>query len=171
MKGLNYENTETKVQQGGKIVRKVSIKKGRGYKSITKYRNGKKMFTIKKPIHKHHIEMIKNGKFIPGLFRDCKGCRTKKRRGGNDEEMGPIPPDVEPYAIPPDPQRFDDLNKKLIQTNLSRPVSPQEAETFFSGPTPEGKEILERGQMGDEDPFELEELQIFRGGKTRRRIR
>ena len=173
MKGFNYENTETKVQQGGKIVRKVSIKKGRGYKSITKYRNGKKMFTIKKPIHKHHIEMIKNGKFIPGLFSDCKGCKTKKRRGGYDEEMGLVPTDVWPYPVPPDPRRFTDFNKKLLKSNLSRPSSPQEAEAVFSGPTPEGKETIERGQMASEDPlnqdpFDREELQIFRGGKTRR---
>jgi hypothetical protein len=111
MKGFNYENTETVCQKGGKMVRKVSIKKGRGYKSITKYSKGKKIFTVKNPIHKHHVEMIKNGKFIPGLFKDCKGCKTKKRRGGNDEEMGPNPPNVELYPIPPDPQRFDNFNK------------------------------------------------------------
>jgi hypothetical protein len=176
MKGFNYENTETKVQQGGKIVRKVSIKKGRGYKSITKYSKGKKMFTIKKPIHKHHISMIKNGKFIPGLFSDCKGCKTKKRRGGYDEEMGPNPPDVEPYSVPPDPKRFDDFNKKFVQSNLVRPSSPQEVESVFSGPTPEGKESLERGQMSwedplNQDPFDREQLEIFKGGKTRRRRR
>lgn len=41
--GFNYENTETKTQFGGKkIVRKVSIKNGKGYKSVTKYHKGKK---------------------------------------------------------------------------------------------------------------------------------
>jgi hypothetical protein len=78
MKGFNYENTETKIQSGGKVVRKVSIKKGRGYKSVTKYHKGKKIYTVRKPIHKEHIQLIKGGKFIPGLFQDCK---TKKRRG------------------------------------------------------------------------------------------
>ena len=40
---FNYENTETKTQSGGKkIVRKVSIKNGKGYKSVTKYHKGKK---------------------------------------------------------------------------------------------------------------------------------
>ena len=43
MNNLNYENTEIKLQNGGKIVRKVSIKNGKGYKSITKYRRGKKV--------------------------------------------------------------------------------------------------------------------------------
>lgn len=81
MEDFNYENNETKKQRGGKIVRKVSIKKGRGYKSITKYHKGKKVYTVRKPIHKEHIKMIKKGKFIPGLFKDCKGCKTKKIRG------------------------------------------------------------------------------------------
>jgi len=80
MKSFNYENTETVVQEGGKIVRNVTIKKGRGYKSITKYHKGKKISSVKKPIHKAHIDLIKIGKFIPGLFNDCKNCKTKKRR-------------------------------------------------------------------------------------------
>jgi len=32
---FNYENTEIQTQTGGKTVRKVSIKKGKGYKSVT----------------------------------------------------------------------------------------------------------------------------------------
>jgi hypothetical protein len=64
---------------GGKIVRKVSIKNSKGYKSITKYRNGKKIGTIKRNIHNDDINSIKLGKFIPGLFSDCKyKCKTKK---------------------------------------------------------------------------------------------
>ena len=77
MDRFNYENTETKYQKGGKVVRKVSIKKGKGYKSITKYHKGKKVYTAKKPIHKAHINSILSGIFIPGLFNDCK---TKKNR-------------------------------------------------------------------------------------------
>ena len=76
---FNYENTEVKTMTGGsKVVRKVSIKNGKGYKSVTKYRKGKKTGTIKKPIHKTHIELIQIGKFIPGLFLDCN-CREKKK--------------------------------------------------------------------------------------------
>ena len=67
---FNYENREVKTMTGGKIVRKVSIKNGKGYKSVTKYHKGKKGSTHKKPIHKGHIELIKMGKFIPGLFSD-----------------------------------------------------------------------------------------------------
>ena len=80
---FNYENTETKTQFGGKkIVRKVSIKNGKGYKSVTKYHKGKKTSSTKKKIHKSHIMSIRNGIFIPGLFVDCK-CREKKRTRKN----------------------------------------------------------------------------------------
>jgi hypothetical protein len=75
---FNYENREVKTMTGGKIVRKVSIKNGKGYKSVTKYHKGKKGSTHKKPIHKGHIELIKMGKFIPGLFSDC-GCKKKNK--------------------------------------------------------------------------------------------
>ena len=80
---FNYENTETKIQSGGKkTVRKVSIKNGKGYKSVTKYHKGKKTSSIKKPIHTSHINSIKIGKFIPGLFVDCK-CREKQKTRKN----------------------------------------------------------------------------------------
>ena len=76
----SYSNTEVKhMQNGGKIVRKVTIKNGKGYKSVTKYHKGKKVGTSKKPIHKDHISLIQMGKFIPGLFSDC-GCKTRKLR-------------------------------------------------------------------------------------------
>jgi len=76
---FNYENTEVKSQSGGKLVRKVYIKNGKGYKSVIKYRRGKKVSTIKKPIHTSHINLIKIGKFIPGLFSDCK-CKNKNKK-------------------------------------------------------------------------------------------
>lgn len=79
LNNFNYENREVKTMTGGsKIVRKVSIKNGKGYKTVSKYRKGKKTSTIKKPIHKAHIELIKIGKFIPGLFLDCN-CREKNK--------------------------------------------------------------------------------------------
>ena len=79
MNHFNYENTEVKKQMGGKTVRKVSIKNGKGYKSVTKYHKGKKVHTVKKPIHKSHIQLISLGTFIPGLFSDCK-CNRKTRK-------------------------------------------------------------------------------------------
>lgn len=170
----DYENTEVVLQKGGKIVRKVSIKKGKGYKSITKYRKGKKLFTVKKPIHKEHIKLIKKGKFIPGLFNDCKGCKTKKRRGGADIEEGPDVQDVPSYPVPPDPERF----KRYEAQMRDRPVTPDEASKLFEGPTPEGKQAIEREKMSDEDPlnkdpFDREPLQIFSntGGKSKTKKR
>jgi hypothetical protein len=80
LKAFNYENTETKQMGGMKIIRKVSIKRGKGYKSITKYRRGKKINSIKKPIHTKHLKMIKGGKFILGLFNDCKNCNKTRKR-------------------------------------------------------------------------------------------
>jgi hypothetical protein len=172
MNSFNYENKETVIQKGGKIVRNVSIKKGRGYKSITKYHKGKKLYTVKKPIHKNHIELIKKGKFIPGLFQDCKNCKTKKRKGGNDIEMGPEIMPIKPYPVPPDPERF----KRYDEIIRSRPASPEEANELFSGPTPEDKQAMERKAMAWEDPlnvspFEREELQIFTTGGRRSRRR
>ena len=70
----------TKQIGGIKIVKKVSVKKGKGYKSITKYKRGQKINSIKKPIHTKHMNMIKGGRFITGLFNDCKNCRTIKNR-------------------------------------------------------------------------------------------
>lgn len=171
--GFNYENTETKIQSGGKVVRKVSIKKGRGYKSVTKYHKGKKLYTVKKPIHKEHIKMIKRGKFVPGLFQDCKGCKTKKRRGGSDIEEGPAIPDVDPYPVPPDPERFSEYERRM----RAIPVKPGEAEQLFAGPTPEAKQAAEANIMASEDPlnqdpFYREEFRIFsgEGGRKRRKM-
>ena len=80
MDAFNYNNVQTVSQKGGKVVHTVSIKRGKGYKSIIKYHKGKLVSTIKKSIPKHYIEKIKNGIFIPGLFKDCKNCKTKKKR-------------------------------------------------------------------------------------------
>jgi hypothetical protein len=78
---FNYTNIEVKKMAGGKITRKVLIKNGTGYKSVTKYHKGKKIYTHKKPIRSEHIELIKMGKFIPGLFLDCQNCKhTNKTR-------------------------------------------------------------------------------------------
>ena len=77
---FNYQNTEVKMIGGGKIVRKVSIKNGKGYKSVTKYHKGKKIYTNKKLIHNDHVGLIKIGKFIPGLFLDCSHREKNKTR-------------------------------------------------------------------------------------------
>jgi len=69
------------MQGGGKkIVRKVSIKNGKGYKSVTKYHKGKKVSSVRKPIHHSHIILIESRKFIPGLFSDCHRREKNKTR-------------------------------------------------------------------------------------------
>jgi hypothetical protein len=78
-KGHYKSHEEKHLPNGSKVVRKVSIKNGQGYKMVTKYHKGKKMGTAKKPIHSSHIDLIMLGKFIPGLFSDC-GCNKKKTR-------------------------------------------------------------------------------------------
>ena len=77
--GYNYSNQES-VMTGGskKIVRNISIKNNKGYKSITKYNRGKKVGTVKKRLSSSEINMIKNKKFIPGLFNTCNNCYRNK---------------------------------------------------------------------------------------------
>jgi hypothetical protein len=76
----NYYNKDVRVANGKKTVRVVSVKNGRGYKSVTNYRGKKRLGTVKKRIHDDHIQLIGGGKFIPGLFNDCKtkSCKNKK---------------------------------------------------------------------------------------------
>jgi hypothetical protein len=76
----SYKNAEHKYEQyGGKTVRKVYIKNGRGYKSISKYHKKKHMGTVRKTLKNAEIQMIKLGKFIPGLFKNCKTCSNKHK--------------------------------------------------------------------------------------------
>lgn len=71
MKKFHYHNIEKRIHQGKHITRKVSIKGGKGYKSITMKKNGKKR-TIKRALGVNEIQNIKNKKFIHGLFNNCK---------------------------------------------------------------------------------------------------
>jgi len=82
MDRFNYFNSDKKMNGGRKTVRKVSIKNGKGHKTMTQYKKGKKMFTIKKPLTMIEIVTIRRGQFIPGLFSDCKGpdCIKSKTR-------------------------------------------------------------------------------------------
>jgi hypothetical protein len=47
---------------------------------VTKYRKGKKISSVKKPIHYSHIMLIQSRKFIPGLFSDCACGKKNKTR-------------------------------------------------------------------------------------------
>lgn len=74
MKKFHYHNIEKRIHGGEHIIRKVSIKNGKGYKSITTTmkKGGGKRRTTKRKLNPHEIENIKNRKFIRGLFSDCK---------------------------------------------------------------------------------------------------
>lgn len=67
-----FSNVEIKIMPNGrKTVRRVYMKNGKGYKSVTKYRKGKRVSSVRKPIHLDHCERIRNGVFVPQLFADC----------------------------------------------------------------------------------------------------
>ncbi len=76
---FNYKNVEIKQMGGTKMVRKVTIKNGKGHKSITKYnKKGKQISKVRKSIKNEHVKMIKSGKFVMGLFNDCNGKKCNK---------------------------------------------------------------------------------------------
>ena len=77
LSNFHYSNIQKHGNGSTKKVRKVVIKKGKGYKSISFYKNGKLVKTIKRPLLSTHIAMIKKCQFIPGLFNDCK---TRRKR-------------------------------------------------------------------------------------------
>ena len=77
MNGFSYNNTETKFHGGKRIVRKVSIKNGKGYKSVSVKHRGKPGKTVKRRICSDDMYKIQNGVFIPGLFRDCQKYSRK----------------------------------------------------------------------------------------------
>ena len=78
--GFNYNNSEKIMKGGKKSTRKVIIKNNKGYKSVCTYKNGKKCHNRKKYLTKSEIQMIKMGKFIPGLFNDVSATFTKTRK-------------------------------------------------------------------------------------------
>lgn len=74
----HYQNKEIKIlDDGTKVVRNVHIKGKKGHKSVSKYKRNKHLYTAKRCLTNKEIGLIKNGKFIPGLFKNCI-CKTKK---------------------------------------------------------------------------------------------
>jgi len=76
-KKYKYSSTQKSVHGGKKTVKNVTIKNGKGHKSVTEYSRGKKKFSVKKPLTIMEIQIIQTGKFIPGLFKDCKKQKCK----------------------------------------------------------------------------------------------
>lgn len=78
---MTYHNTEVVNQSGGrKTVRRVSIKNGKGKKSVSYYKRGKHIETVAKPLRPSDMVFILAKKFIPGLFSDCKKSRRRYRK-------------------------------------------------------------------------------------------
>lgn len=69
---FNYSNVQHCVKGCKKQTRKVIIMRNKGYKSVCHFKNGRKCKTRRKPLNKTEIVMIKQGKFIPGLFSNLK---------------------------------------------------------------------------------------------------
>ena len=74
-----YESIDIIKNGNKKTVRKVSVKNGKGYKSVSRFVNGKHIGTAKKKIEDNHVDLIKGGSFISGLFNDCKCSITSKK--------------------------------------------------------------------------------------------
>jgi hypothetical protein len=133
-----YNSIQTITKRGKKIVHKVTIKHNKGFKSVTKYHKGRKVHSVKKPIHSEHVHLIKKGKFIPGLFSDCKFCKskkckhcnTKKKYGGigeNDRDFFEQSPKYGPLYVAQRDKEKQDLNNsynKLNSINQHMMVNP-----------------------------------------------
>jgi|LakMenEpi03Aug12_release.lakeMendotaPanAssembly.Ray.scaffolds.fasta_scaffold312631_1 hypothetical protein len=81
-----------------------------------------------------------------------KTRRRYRRKGGNgsedyDIEQGPVIPVVPLRRIPTDPIR----KREELGRHFTKSMPADEAEAFFSGPTPEGIQGMERSMMGMED--------------------
>ena len=80
-KNFHFSSQQKYVNKGKKTVRKVVVRGGKGFKSVSNYHKGKHIYTAKKPLNTMEIAQIKLCKFIPGLFKDCEQHnKTKKHR-------------------------------------------------------------------------------------------
>ena len=76
MATFHYDNTETKHHRGRRTVRKVRVRGNKGYKSVSHFVGGKRSGTISHKLRSDEVSQIQAGKFIPGLFSDCKLCSS-----------------------------------------------------------------------------------------------
>ena len=78
---FSYDSVQTHTQCEKKYVKNVTIKNGKGYKSVSKYCNGKCNSTAKRRLLLKEIKMIQRHQYIPALFKNCKPKnRTRRRR-------------------------------------------------------------------------------------------
>lgn len=69
---FHFSNIE-KIRNGNKkTIRKVVLDKNNGYKSVSKYINGKLKKTVKRRLKPNEKKCIKKKEFMPKLFNDCQ---------------------------------------------------------------------------------------------------
>lgn len=69
---FHFSNIEILKNGNKKTVRKVILDKNKGYKSVSKYVNGKLKKTAKRKLKMHEKICIKKREFVPKLFEDCR---------------------------------------------------------------------------------------------------
>ena len=82
MTDFSYQSTQIAMKGGKKLVRNVTIKNGKGYKSVERYCKGKCNSTMKRRLILKEIQMIQRNQYIPGLFKNCfpKPHTSRNRR-------------------------------------------------------------------------------------------
>jgi len=73
---FKYSNVQHKHHGPNKKTHKVHITENKGYKCVTHFNRGKKTHHSRKQLTKYEMGMIKKGKFVKGLFKEC----DKKKR-------------------------------------------------------------------------------------------
>jgi hypothetical protein len=79
LKTFKYSNVQHNMTGGKKMTHKVHIKNGKGYKSVTHVRHGKRIHHSRKALSNDEMGLIKIGRFIPGLFKGLSNKKTRKR--------------------------------------------------------------------------------------------
>lgn len=67
----HFTSKEIRFSDSVKEVRHVTIRNGCGNKSVTKYRNGRKIFSRTRKLNRKEIDCIHRKQFVPGLFESC----------------------------------------------------------------------------------------------------
>jgi hypothetical protein len=87
MSDFSYESVQTHMAGGKTQVRNVTIKNGKGYKSVSRYCKGKCNSTVRRRLLLKDIEMIQRHQYIPALFKDCRPknrtSRNRRRRSAS----------------------------------------------------------------------------------------
>lgn len=80
LKTFKYSNVQHHMHGGKKMTHKVHIKNGKGYKSVSHFKHGRKVHHSRKALSYDEMGLIKIGKFIPGLFKDVSSSKNKTRK-------------------------------------------------------------------------------------------